>query len=210
VDVTQWIENPEGGRDRGPRAIVRAWAEVLVAPRRFFRAGVVPADQAPGLFFLMTVVLVAEGSRYLLVPDAVPFAVGQPIAGPILALALIVVFVAPVALHLLVALQILVLRLFVPERARVSETVQVMAYATAPCVFAGVPSPAIRVLCAAYGSVLLAVGLAVVHDTSYRRAVPAAVLPAAVGFGYGFRGFAAARTLLETVSAHTTEILMVF
>lgn len=210
MDVTQWIENPEGGRDRGPRAIVRAWAEVLVAPRRFFRAGVAPADQAPGLFFLMTVVLVAEGSRYLLVPDTVPFAVGQPIAGPILALALIVVFVAPVALHLLVALQILVLRLFVPERAGVSETVQVMAYATAPCVFAGIPSPAIRVLCAAYGSVLLAVGLAVVHDTSYRRAVPAAVLPAAVGFGYGFRGFAAARTLFQTVSAHTTEILMVF
>ncbi|MEF8825253.1 MAG: YIP1 family protein [Halapricum sp.] len=208
--MTQWIENPEGGRDRGPRAIVRAWAEVLVAPRRFFRAGVAPADQAPGLFFLMTVVLVAEGSRYLLVPGAVPFAVGQPIAGPILALALIVVFVAPVALHLLVALQILVLRLFVPERAGVSETVQVMAYATAPCVFAGIPSPAIRVLCAAYGSVLLAVGLAVVHDTSYRRAVPAAALPAAVGFGYGFRGFAAARTLVETVSAYTSEVLMVF
>lgn len=205
--MTQWIENPEGGRDRGPRAIGRAWVEVLVAPRRFFRAGVAPADQAPGLFFLMSVVLVAEGSRYLLTPGAAPFVGGQAVAGPLLVLALTVVFVAPVALHLLVALQTLLLRVFVPERAGVSETVQVMAYATAPCVFAGIPSPAVRALCAAYGTVLLAVGLAVVHDTTFQRAVPAALLPAAIGFGYGFRGFTAAREILDTVSSSIADVV---
>ena len=205
--MTQWIDDPEGGRDRGPRALARAWLEVLVAPRRFFRTGVAPADQAPGLFFLMAVVLVAEGSRYVLVPGAAPTIGGRPVAGPLLALALVVVFVAPVTLHLLVALQTVVLWLFVPERAGVSETVQVMAYASAPCALAGIPSSTIRVLCAVYGSVLLAVGIAVVHGTSYRRAVPATVVPAAIGFGYGFRGFGAATSVLDTLSAAVTGVV---
>lgn len=195
--MTQWIDDPDGGRARGPRAVVRAWFEVLTAPRRFFQAGVAPADQAPGLFFLMGVVLFAEGGRYVLA-DAAPAVGSRPIAGPVLALSLTVVLLAPVALHLLVALQVLVLRVLVPDRAGVSETVQVLAYASAPCVVAGVPVPAVRLLCAVYGFVLLVVGLAVVHGTSYRRAAVAAIPTAAVGFGYGFRGFEAANTLLSS------------
>jgi len=193
--VTQWIDDPDGGRDRGPRAVARAWFEVLTAPRRFFQAGVAPADQAPGLFFLMGVVLFAEGGRYVLA-DAAPAVGSHPIAGPVLALSLTVILLAPVALHLLVALQVLVLRALVPDRAGVSETVQVLAYASAPCVVAGVPVPAVRLLCTVYGFVLLVVGLAVVHETSYRRAAVAAIPTAAVGFGYGFRGFEAANTIL--------------
>ncbi|MFW6018274.1 MAG: YIP1 family protein [Halapricum sp.] len=193
--MTQWIEDPEGGRDRGPRAVVRAWFEVLTAPRRFFRTGVAPADQAPGLFFLMAVVLVAEGGRYLLVADAAPAVSSHPIAGPVLALSLTVVLVAPVALHLLVALQTVVLLPLVADRAGVSETVQVLAYASAPCVFAGVPVPAVRLLCGVYGVVLLIVGLAVVHETSYWRATLAAIPTGALGFGYGFGAFEAAGEL---------------
>ncbi|MCU4719127.1 YIP1 family protein [Halapricum hydrolyticum] len=198
--MTQWIEDPEGGRDRGPRAVARAWFEVLTAPRRFFRAGVAPADQAPGLFFLMAVVLVAEGGRYLLIADAAPAVSSLPVAGPVLALSLTVVLVAPVALHLLVALQTVVLMALVPERAGVSETVQVLAYASAPCVLAGVPVPAVRVVCTAYGFVLLVVGLAVVHETSYWRATAAAIPTGAIGLGYGFRGFEAASAILPTAS----------
>ncbi|QSG12839.1 putative membrane protein, Yip1 family [Halapricum desulfuricans] len=198
--MTQWIEDPEGGRDRGPRAVARAWFEVLTAPRRFFRTGVAPADQAPGLFFLMAVVFVAEGGRYLLVADGAPAVSSHPIAGPALALALTVVLVAPVALHLLVALQTLVLMALVSDRAGVSETVQVLAYASAPCVAAGVPVPAVRLACGAYGFVLLVVGIAVVHETSYRRATLAAIPVGAIGFGYGFRAFGAASELLSMVS----------
>ena len=49
--MTTWVENPTGGRDRGPRNLVRAWIEVLVRPQQFFRNGVAPGDQAPGLVF---------------------------------------------------------------------------------------------------------------------------------------------------------------
>lgn len=145
---------------------------------------------------MMGVVLFAEGGRYLLA-GAAPAVGSHPIAGPVLALSLTVVLLAPVALHLLVALQILVLMGMVPDRAGVSETVQVLAYASAPCVLAGVPIPAVRLLCAAYGFVLLVVGLAVVHETSYRRATVAAIPTAAIGFGYGFRGFEAASDVLR-------------
>ena len=199
--MTQWIENPEGGRARGPRALARAWFEVLTRPRRFFAAAVAPADQAPGLFFLMTVVLFEEASRYLLVAGAAPEIGGLPVAGPLLGLALTVVFVAPVGLHLSVALQTLLLRVTVPERAGISETVQVMAYASAPCVFAGLPIPAVRVVCTLYGFVLLTVGLAVVHDAPYSRVLPAAAIPGALVFGYAFRGFGAANDLIAQLGA---------
>jgi len=194
--VTQWIEDPDGGRDRGPRAIVRAWFEVLTAPRRFFRTGVAPADQAPGLFFLVAVVLLEESSRYLLVEGAAPAIGGRPVLGAVLGLALTAVVVAPVGLHLLVALQVVLLRPLVSDRAGVSQTVQVMAYATAPCALAGVPVPEIRLLCAVYGSVLLAVGMGVVHDAPLSRVGPAVAIPAALGFGYAFPGFGAVRALL--------------
>jgi len=197
--VTQWIENPEGGRARGPRAIVRAWYEVLVAPARFFRSAVAPADQAPGLTFLLGVVLVSEATRYWLVPGAAPSIGDRPLAGAVLGLALTVVLVAPVGLHLLVALQTLLLRPLVADRGGISETVQVMAYATAPCMFSGIPIPAVRLACAWYGFALLVVGLSVVHRAPLSRVLPAALLPGAVGFGYAFRGFGAAADLLEQV-----------
>ncbi len=65
--MTQWVENPTGGRDRGPTALVRAWVEILRRPRRVFRTGVAPGDQAPGLVFAATVVLFEEVSRYAVV-----------------------------------------------------------------------------------------------------------------------------------------------
>lgn len=194
--MTQWIENPEGGRDRGPQALVQAWVEAMTAPKRFFRAGVAPADQAPGLFFLMAVVLVAEGCRYVLVDNAAPSIGGRPYAGSVLGLALTVFLVAPLGLHLFVALQTVILRFFVSDRAGVSETVQVMAYASAPCVFAGVPIPSVRVICTLYGFGLLVVGMAVVHDAPTRRILPAVAVPGALGFGYAFRGFGAANELI--------------
>ncbi|MFB6142555.1 MAG: YIP1 family protein [Halorientalis sp.] len=195
--MTKWVENPTGGRERGPVAIARAWTEVMVRPRRFFRTGVAPGDQAPGLVFAGLVVLVSEATRMALVADAYPVLPGQPIASRALLLALAVVVVTPAALHLTTALQTLILRPFVADRGGVSETVQVFAYATAPCVLAGVPVPALRVVCALYGSVLLVVGIDERHGVGFPTVVPLTAVPAAVIFGYGFRGFLAAEQVLD-------------
>lgn len=194
--MTQWIEDPEGGRDRGPRAVARAWIEIVSRPQQFFRVGVHPGDQAPGLTFLMSVVMVAETSRFLLVADAYPtLPVARPLAG-LFWIGLVVFLVAPLGLHFIAALQTALLLPVVPDRAGISETVQVLAYATAPCVLAGIPSPELRVLCTAYGALLVIVGLRTVHRTTLLRAAIAGALPATIIFGYGFGGIAAFTTLM--------------
>lgn len=195
--MTRWIEDPRGGRDRGPRALARAWVEVLARPGRFFRAAVAPGDQAPGLTFAMTVVLIEEATRLLLVEGANPSLAGGPVPSAVLALAIAVVLIAPAALHLISGIQTVLLVPFVGDRGGVGETVQVLAYATAPCALAGPAIPELRAACATYGFVLYVLGLATVHGTSYERAALAGAIPGALVFGYGFRGFAAIGTLLS-------------
>lgn len=194
--MTRWIDDPDGGRDRGPRAIARAWIEVCVRPRRFFRTGIAPADQAPGLTFAACVVFVAATTHALTAPDPYPVLAGQPVASGVLWVGLLVVLVAPLVLHLLAAVETVLLIVLVPDRGGISETVQVIAYASAPCVLAGVPIPELRVLCTLYASILLILGFAEVHDASLPVAVGLSVIPALVAFGYGFGGVAAAETLL--------------
>jgi hypothetical protein len=194
--VTQWVENPTGGRDRGPIALARAWLEALVRPRRFFRSGVAPGDQAPGLAFVMTVVAIEEATRFALVPGSYPVIAGLSVASGLLALLIAVGFIAPLALHLAAAIQTLALITVADDRAGVSETVQVIAYASAPCVLAGVPIPGLRVACAVYGTVLLIVGTSEVHNIGLGRAAIAAAVPALFVFGYAFRGITAATAVL--------------
>lgn len=194
--MTTWVREPRGGRDRGPRAIGRALLEVLVRPRRFFRTGVAPGDQAPGLTFAMAVVAVEEATRLSLVPGAIPRIAGGPVLSAALVLSVAVVLVSPLAIHLVAGVQTILLVPFSTERGGVSETVQVVGYATAPCVLAGIPSPELRLVCTAYGAWLYAVGLGTVHRLGGRRAAVLGAVPAALLFGYGFRGFAALATLL--------------
>ena len=169
---------------------------MLLRPRRFFRAAVAPGDQAPGLTFAMAVVLVEEASRLALAPEAVPALTGSRALSAALTVAVAVLIVTPAALHLVAAIQTLPLMALADERAGISETVQVLAYAAAPCALAGVPIPEVRIVATAYGAVLLVVGLSVVHGIGPRRAAVAGAVPAALVFGYGFRGFAALSTLL--------------
>lgn len=171
--------------------------EVIVRPHRFFRVAIAPGDQAPGLVFAMSVVLVEEASRFALVAESVPGLVESRAVSALLALGLAVVIVAPAALHLVAAVQTLVLMAIADGRGGVSETVQVLAYAAAPCALAGFPSPLVRVAATAYGTYLLVVGLATVHGLGNRRAAVAGALPAVLVFGYGFRGFDALATLLS-------------
>ncbi len=200
--MTQWVETPSGGRERGPAGLLRAWVEVMVRPRRFFRNGVAPGDQAPGLVFAVTVTLAHVAVRFLLDPGQVPVIAGRPTASLGFALLVAALIAAPLALHLTAALQTILLVVLsavgvVGERAGVSQTVQAVAYATAPCALSGAPVPLLQALAAAYGFVLLVVGIATVHDLSVPRALVATVLPGVLVFGYGFRGLAAVTRLLD-------------
>ncbi|UIO98669.1 YIP1 family protein [Halobaculum sp. CBA1158] len=194
--MTTWVDNPEGGRARGPTAVARAWAEVLTRPTRFFRSGVAPGDQAPGLVFAVCVAVAFASVRFLFDPTTIPGAFGGSAVSALVSLLFVAVFLAPAALHLTAAFQTVLLMAFVRERAGVSETVQVLAYASAPCALAGPPIPELRAACALYGAGLLALGVREVHDTTTGRAVAATTLPAALVFGVGFRGFDAAVQLL--------------
>jgi hypothetical protein len=184
--------------------MARAWYEVVVNPARFFRTGVAPGDQAPGLLFVMAVVLVEEVSRILVAPSTYPdlapgvyeFVRARPLFA-VLWVGLVVFLVTPAVLHLLGAVVTVVLIPLVEERAGVSETVQVLAYATAPCVFAAVPVLLVQVAAVAYGAILLVVGIGVVHGTSVYRASVAAAVPVLVVYVYGFRGIEVVGTLLR-------------
>ena len=189
--MTTWIESSEGGRDRGPRGLARAWIEVLVRPRQFFRNGVAPGDQAPGLVFAVVVATAYTIGLFAFVPERIPTLAGGPAVSGLVALVAVALLVAPGVLHLTAALQTVILIVTVPDRSGVSETVQVIAYAAAPCVFAGVPEPAIRSVATLYAAALLIVGLREVHGTTTARAVIAGAVPAVLLFGSVFGGIEA-------------------
>jgi len=192
--MTTWVAEPEGGRARGARGLARAWVEVLLRPRRFFQNGVAPADQAPGLVFGVLVALVVAVGRLVTgeIPTLPPFVPETGVLHVLLVLLVVGLFLAPATFHLSAAVETLGLALVAPERGGVSETVQLVAYATAPCVFVVVPWDPLRAACCLYGAGLLVLGTAVRHRTSIPRAVLATAFPASLVFGYGFGGFAAA------------------
>lgn len=166
----------------------------MTRPRRFFRNGVAPGDQAPGLVFAVVVAVAHAGVLAVLDPTRLP---GEGLLQTVVVVALVGLLVAPAVLHLLAAVQTLTLWPLVPERAGVSETVQVLAYAAAPGVLAGVPAPGLRLGSCLYGTVLLVVGLVEVHGTTTGRAALAGAVPALLLFGYGFGGVDALFVLLR-------------
>jgi hypothetical protein len=184
--VTQWVEQTGRGRERGPVALVRAWVEVLLRPDRFFRRRIAPGDQAPGLTFAAFVLLAAEATRIVTVPDAHPIVAEQPMASAVFWLLALVVVVMPAGIHLTAALQTLFLIGFVEERAGVSETVQVICYALAPLAFLGVPNVWVQCLVGLWASGLFVLGIAEVHDVPLWRAFGVAVVPVTLLVGYGF------------------------
>jgi hypothetical protein len=186
---------PSGGRARGPLGIAQSWVQVLRHPVAFFEEAVSPGDQGPGLLFAMLVVLVEEGTRLALVPAARPVVGGSDLVGGVLFVAVVTLLVTPLGLHAIAAVETLVL-LVAPTRAGISETVQVLAYAGAPCALAGLPYPALRTVTGVWAMGLLIVGFHVVHDLRYPVAVVLATPAAVLGIGYGFRWFGAAVDLL--------------
>jgi hypothetical protein len=197
--VTKWVENPELGRERGPVGLLRAWAEVLVRPRRFFHSKVTPGDQAPGVTFVAAVVLVSEAVRIAGFGGWYPVVGGEPALSALFWVLAATVLVAPAGVHLVAAVQTLILVAAVEERAGVGVTVQVLCYALAPCVLAGVPSIWLRAAVSLWGTGLLVVGLAVTHDIRLPTALVVGAVPAALVFGYGFGGLEAVTSAGEVL-----------
>lgn len=203
--MTSWIEDPNGGRARGLRGIARAWIEALVRPRRLFANGVAPGDQAPALTFSVAVAAAYTLGWIVVDPAAVPGVVDSVPISALVLLLVVVAMAAPIGLHLTAAVATLSVALAsvefdgglsLRERGGVSETVQVVAYASAPMALAGPPIPALRIACGAYATVLLLIGFRTVHGTTAIRTVVAGVPPALMGYGVGYRVVAAVRTVL--------------
>lgn len=206
--MTTWIES-SGGRERGAAGLVRAWVGVLVSPRQFFHTAISTGDQAPGLTFAIVVTLIHATPRLLVWST-------EPLMTRVLTLLLVVVFLTPLVLHLCGALETVALIGLVPDRAGVSQTVQLLGYAVAPCALSGIPLTALcggpTWLCAVspelvallwiatagYGTMLAVLGTAIVHNTSIVRAAAVAALPSVLVFGYGFRGIEALTQLAAT------------
>lgn len=203
--VNSWIENPAGGRARGLRGLARAWVEVLVRPRRFFANGVAPGDQAPGLTFAVAVAALFILGWVVTEPDVVPAIAGSDALSAAVVVLVVTALAAPVGLHLTAAVatvSLVVASLEVDgglsfrDRGGVSETVQVVAYASAPMALAGPALPALRVVCGGYATLLLLVGFRTIHGTTPFRTLLAGLPPATFGYGIGYRVVAAVRTLL--------------
>jgi hypothetical protein len=165
---------------------------------------VAPGDQAPALTFAVAVAAVYALGWILSDPSVIPgIVVSVPVSAAILFL-LVVVLVAPVGLHLTAAVATLSVilasveydgGLALRDRGGVSETVQVVAYASSPMALAGPPIPELRVACGAYAAALLLIGFRTVHGTTSLRTLVAGVPPALLGYGVGYRVIAAVRTL---------------
>lgn len=169
---------------------------VILSPREFYQSGIGQGGQAPSLIFAMSVVVIEESIRLALSPHALPVLGNQWLLSAVLWLGVVTFIATPTLLHLIAGLQTALLVPFVRTRAPMSETVQVLGYATAPCVLVGIPIAELRVGSVVWGGMVLAQGIAVRHDIGLQRALLLTALPAALIFGYGFRGFAAIGDLL--------------
>ncbi len=183
----------------------------MIRPRQFFDRAVTPGDQAPGLTFAVVVAAVYAVGWMAVDPGAIPAIADPPLLSALVVLLVVVALAAPVGLHLTAAVATVALviaslerrdgdglrgRIGFRDRGGVSETVQVVAYASAPMALAGPPVPTLRIACAAYATGLLLVGIRSVHGTTPIRTLLAAIPPALVGYGVGYRAVAAARSVL--------------
>ncbi len=158
----------------------------MIHPKWFFGKKIKSGKQSDGLIFALVVVMIEEGSRLILVDSNYFF----------IALGVAVLIITPILLHIVAAIQTLLLRIWAKNRKGIGTTVQVIGYSIAPCIFAGLTIPSLRVLCATYGSILLIIGLKEVHEVSLKRAFLISVIPAIIVFGYIFRGILALNSLL--------------
>lgn len=179
----------------------------MIRPQRFFVNGVAPGDQAPALTFAAVVAAVYTIGWILADPGIVPGIAESVGLSAVVVVLVVTTLAAPVGLHLTAAVATVSVvlasvdidgdegGLTTRDRGGVSETVQVVSYASAPMALAGPPIPELRVLCGVYATALLCLGLRTIHGTTAIRTALAGTPPALLGYGVGYRAVAAARTL---------------
>lgn len=174
------------------------WLDVTFRPWVGFTRHVQPRDQSRGVIFAIAVVAawVALSAAYGTFDYHV---IGDlRLLSLVLWITLLLAVVTPVAIHLLGAVVTLMLVFLAPHRRGVSETVQVIAFAMAPIVFVAVPNTTVQAVSGLYASVVLIVGLTVVHRLPFERGVVIGALPAYVLFLYGFGAESAIVELLRS------------
>lgn len=180
-----------------PHWLIGTWIAVVGRPDRFFRQSIRRGDQSGALLFVAAIVLTTIVFRLGFGTLTLPTIGTSPLLSTLLWIGVLIVLVTPLLLHLLAAVQTVILIALAPNRAGISETVQILAYAAAPCVFTGFDHIGLTLLASGYALVLVVYGTTVVHDCGWLRATIAGGIPAVVALGVGFGGFAALEAILR-------------
>lgn len=177
--------------------LIGTWIAVVGRPHRFFRNSIDRGEQSGALLFVAAVVLTTLVFRIGFGTLTLPTIGTSPLLSSILWIGVLVVLVTPLLLHLLAAVQTVLLIGLAPNRAGISETVQILAYAAAPCIFTGFGHVGLTLIACGYALGLVVYGTAVVHDCGWLRAAIAGGTPAVMALGIGFGGFAALEGFLR-------------
>ena len=178
-DTAEWIR--QEGRRFGD-----LWIVIMFFPWRGFTHRIRPRDQSLGIVFAMLMVGLWAVISLLMGTFSHPVIGGISWLSALIWMSLLVIVVVPVAIHLLAAVATVILIILAPRRQGVSETVQVIAFATAPVPFLGIDLIGVQAVAALYGVGLMWYGMRVVHRMSLERALLVVALPAYILFAMGF------------------------
>ena len=93
--------------------MVENWIAIIIRPKWFFDKKIKSGNQSEGLVFAMGVVMVEEGSRLILVDSNYFF----------ISLGVAVLIITPILLHIVAAIQTLLLRVGAKNRKGIGATV---------------------------------------------------------------------------------------
>ena len=161
----------------------------LLRPRQFFATAVRAHDQAPAVYHIIVIGVITATLRLALGP--VPGVGGSPLVGAVVWIAVTGLFIAPVTLHLAAAVATVMLIIAAPDRAGISMTVQVWAYAATPVVLTAAGHPVLTIIGVGAAAGLTVIGTAEVHRLSVPRASIAAAVPIVIVYGIGLGGISA-------------------
>ena len=166
--------------------LIDTWLKVMTKPHLFFGEMMEESGQGEGLIFVMVLVAIEEGSRLAWIG----------LEYSIIILGVTVFIATPILLHIVAAIQTVLLRFVKKDRNEMSLTVKVICYSISPCVFMGLTVPFLRIICAVYGWLILVIGIKEAHGVSMRNALLVTAVPSIIIFGYMFRGLLSIEALI--------------
>ncbi|MFB6186403.1 MAG: YIP1 family protein, partial [Halobacteriaceae archaeon] len=175
------------------------WVGVMQNPRKFFERVIIPGDQAPGLTFAMTVTGIYLLSLVTFRTAPILSNAIQSVLSGVVLIGIFIAIITPLVIHLLAAIQTVLLMVFIADRGSVSETVQLICYAAAPGIFMGIPILLVQIAAGVYGISLYIIGVRVVHNVSFSKAIIVGIVPASILFGYGFQMMNALHQMISSL-----------